>query len=104
MAERKPSKEETVTVRNNVRRPISFTCGGKTYRLSPGEEVEVPEAFAQSLELSRLHAAGQVSKTPSATGEKGASKPATARAEGRTDDEDEADDKPPRKPDRRRGA
>ena len=103
MAERKPSKEaETVTVRNNVRRPISFTCGGKTYRLSPGEEVEVPAAFAQSIELSRLHAAGQVSKTAPAEA-KGASKPSAARAEKR-DEEDEAEDKPPRKPDRRRGA
>ena len=105
MTEKKPAKEDTVTVRNNVRRPISFTCGGKTYRLSPGEQVEVPAAFAQSVELSRLHAAGHVSKTEATDKEKATSMPATGAERRDADEGDtETDEKPARKSDRRKGA
>lgn len=47
-------------VRNEMRRPCSFRCEGRTIRLGPGEEARVPEPWLGSLELRRLSEAGRL--------------------------------------------
>lgn len=53
--------DESLTLRNTARRPITFRVAGKTVRLSPGERLEVPQAWLGSAELRRFCGAGLVS-------------------------------------------
>jgi len=50
-----------VTLRNTLRRPLTFRVAGKTVRLSPGEEMKVPEAWLASAELRHMCGSGLVS-------------------------------------------
>jgi len=53
--------DESLTLRNTARRPITFRVAGKTVRLSPGQRLEVPQAWLGSAELRRFCGAGLVS-------------------------------------------
>lgn len=50
-----------VTLRNTLRRPLTFRVAGKTVRLSPGEEMKVPEWWLASAELRHMCGSGLVS-------------------------------------------
>jgi hypothetical protein len=80
--------DDGVKLRNNLRRPIVFRAAGRTHRLPPGGDMEVPESWLASTELQRLCGGGQLS----------AVRPQVARAaeideaERADDDAEQADD------------
>lgn len=53
-------KSASVVLRNTMRRPLTFRVGGQTVRLSPGEQMSVPEAWLGSAELSHFCGTGHV--------------------------------------------
>jgi len=61
MTHSRSARSPAVTLRNTVRRPVSFRVEGKTVRLSPGEMLKnVPEAWLHSAELQHLRGSGLV--------------------------------------------
>lgn len=59
-------KSASVVLRNTMRRPLTFRVGGRTVRLSPGEQMSVPEAWLGSAELLHFCGTGHVAaeRTP----------------------------------------
>jgi hypothetical protein len=57
------SSEPQVTVRNSLRRPLTFRVGGKTIRLSPGEALALDESLLLSSELQHFCSSGVVRVT-----------------------------------------
>ena len=97
---KQPKAEAVVRVRSNARRPLSFSCGGRTFRLAPGEERELPAWWMTSAELQHLRSAGLVlTQGPAETAPPARATPGAPRP---TEAAPPAEDTPPRKPPRRK--
>jgi hypothetical protein len=60
-AEETRESQPQVTVRNTLRRPLTFRVGGETIRLSPGAALELDESLLLSSELQHFCSRGVVS-------------------------------------------
>lgn len=80
-----------ITLRNTMRRPLSFQVAGRTVRLAPGEAVKVPAAWTGSPELQRFSRHGFVAAEPVAAGRKAATGAGESAAKGSEVEGDEAD-------------
>ena len=94
-----------VTLRNTMRRPLTFRVAGKTVRLSPGAEMKVPAAWLGSAELQHMCGSGLVSaEKPRAQAQPAGGEAPPTADQRRTEDEGESDAGSATSAERRSGA
>jgi hypothetical protein len=85
-------RDAPVVLRNTLRRPLIFRVAGRTVRLSPGEELKVPEAWLASSELQHFRGSGLLDARLPEKAAAGGRKPDADDPEGGAEGDEPDDD------------